>query len=147
MNAIRQFLKNSPWAGWAFAGLILVAAIYIYMSRANSSNPYNPDRMREMVSIKFADTGEVIEMPRGRLDKEIRGRGDKIDPSVGIINPKTGQPTGFLFDSAEWTGMIDRINREKSQVREQAGGRTVTSVPRAPTAPSEQPQPGTVPPK
>ena len=136
MNAIREFLQKSPWAGWVFAGLIFIAAVYLYFARTRGSDPYTPDRMREMVSIKFADTGEVIEMPRGRLDKEIRGRGDKVDPAVGIINPKTGQPTGFLFDSAEWTRMIERINKEKSSVRDKAGGKTITSVPRPPVVPA-----------
>jgi len=139
MNAIRQFLQKSPWAGWLFSGLVLVVAAYMYFSGSKGSDPYSPDRMREMVSIKFTDTGEVIEMPRGRLDKEIRGRGDKIDPAVGIINPKTGQPTGFLFDADEWSAMVGRINQEKSATREKAG-KPLTSAPRPPMPPADAPK-------
>lgn len=138
MNSLRNFLKESPWAGWLVALLLLGAAVWIYFARTGSTDPYNPDRMREMVSIKFTDTGDVIEMPRGRLDKELRGRGDTVNSAQGIMNPKTGQPTGFLFDKTEWDQMIQRINSEKETIRK-TSGKTVAPAPRAATAPPTPP--------
>lgn len=139
MDRLREFLQRSPWAGWLFAGLILAASMVVYLSRTTSDDPYNADRMREMVTIKFTDTGDVIEMPRGRLDKELRGRGDTLDPTKGIINPKTGEPTGFLYNKREWETMIERINAEKKEIREETRGKAV------PPAPRPQPAPGSIP--
>ena len=36
----------------------------------------------------------------------------------------TGKPTGFLVDEDEWSSMIERINREKSQIRHESGAKS-----------------------
>jgi len=81
--------------------------------------------MTDMVTIKFADTGDEIEIARGRLDKELRGRPD-FDPSKGVINPKTGAATGFPFDKKEWESWLGRIKQEK------ADAKTATASPSTP---------------
>jgi hypothetical protein len=117
LSRLREFFNKTPWAGWAVAGLLLATSAFLLVRGQKSSDPYNPERMREMVTIRFADTGDEVTMPRGAMDKELRRQGDKLDPSKGLINPKTGQPTGFLFDKEEWDAMVTRINAEKESFR------------------------------
>lgn len=114
LNKVRDFLNKSPWLGWALAAIMLGLAVFIYMRRDASADPYSPERMREEVTIRFTDTNDEITMTRGRLDQELRRRGNVLDPSKGVINPKTGQPTGFPFDKADWESLCARINQEKS---------------------------------
>ena len=134
MNTIRELLAKNPWIGWIFAAMVLGLAVFIYMKRSGSDDPYSPDRMVELVTIKFVDTGDEIQIPRGRLDKELRGRGGSLNPEEGIINPKTGKPTGFPFDKDEWSEWIARINQEKTE----AGAATTNKVVR-PDAPAQLP--------
>lgn len=134
LASIREFINKKPWIGWIVAGLLLVGSVLYFLRTQRGTDPYSPDRMTEMVTIRFTDTNEEIEMTRGQMDKELRRRGDKIDPAQGIINPKTGQPTGFLFNKSEWEQMIARINREKEQIRS-SSGKTVPPAPRKEPAP------------
>ena len=117
VGTIREFLNKAPWAGWAVAGALLLASAFLFFRGQRGTDPYSPERMQEMVTIRFTDTGEEVTMPRGAMDKQLRYQGEKLDPSKGIINPKTGQPTGFLFDKEEWEEMVARINAEKEQFR------------------------------
>jgi len=121
LNKFRDFVNKSPWIGWCVAAAILAVAVYLYIRTPANESPYSPERMREDVSIKFTDTGDVVEMSRGELDRMLRRRGEKIDGSVGILNPKTNQPTGFLYDKEEWDVMIARINQEKSEIKSSSG--------------------------
>lgn len=112
---LRDQLQKSPWIGWVVAGLAIAVAVWFQMRRSFHMDDTTPERMSEMVTIKFTDTGDTIQMLRGKLDKEIRLRSSGvIDPNEGIINPKTGKPTGFLFDQGEWNRMVDRINADKA---------------------------------
>ena len=116
MINIREQIDKKPWLGWLVAGVLLVIAVFIYVRRSSNADPYSPERMTDMVTIKFTDTGDEIEMPRGRLDKELRGRPD-FDPSKGVINPKTGAATGFPFDKKEWETWLGRIKQEKDEAK------------------------------
>jgi len=120
MNRLREFINKSPWIGWALAGVLLVVAVVIYMRRIGGTDPYRLERMTENVTIKFADTGEEITMPRGRLEKQLRTAGSHLDPSKGLVNPKTGQPSGFIFDKSDWEETITRINAEKAEMAAKA---------------------------
>ncbi|MFZ4574489.1 MAG: hypothetical protein ACOYN0_08835 [Phycisphaerales bacterium] len=131
MNMVRELLAKNPWIGWIFAVMFLGLAVFIYFKRSGSDDPYSPDRMVELVTIKFVDTGDEIQIPRGRLDKELRGRGGSLNPEEGIINPKTGKPTGFPFDKDEWSEWIARINKDKTD----AGAASQNKVVR-PTSPA-----------
>jgi hypothetical protein len=119
LAAIREFLNKKPWVGWALAVVLLGVSVFFYFrSRRAGEDPYSPARMTEMVTIRFTDTEDEMTIPRGRLDKELRRQGDQLDPSKGIINPKTGKPTGFLFDKKEWDEWIARINKEKAEAKQ-----------------------------
>lgn len=121
---MRDLLSKYPWLGWAIAGLLLGLSIWLYIARSRGAGEYDPDRMKDMLTIRYTDTDEVEKIPRGRLDQMLRRSGDKLDATKGIINPKTGKPTGFLVDEDEWTSMIERINKEKEQVRAQNGDKS-----------------------
>lgn len=136
MNSLREMLAKKPWLGWVLAGVFLCAAIAIYLKRTGGEDPYSPSRMQEMVTIKFIDTGDEMEIPRGRLDKELRGRGN-LNPEEGVINPKTGKPTGFPFDKDEWSEWIKRINEEKAEASKAAAGKSTGPVVR-PTPPAPE---------
>lgn len=136
MNTLRELLEKKPWLGWIFAVAFLGLSVFIYIKRSGSADPYSPDRMVEMVTIKFVDTGDEIQMPRGRLDKELRGRGGTLNPEEGLINPKTGKPTGFPFDKDEWGDWIARINKEKAEA-----GSTKTNKVVRPETPAQPPTP------
>lgn len=116
MNKIREMLEKSPWMGWVVAGVILAIAVLLYIRRSGGGDPYSPDRLTETVSIRFADTGEVVEMRRGEMEKDLRSRAGRLDAGAGIINPKTGQATGFPYSKSDWEKTIDRLNSEKEAV-------------------------------
>jgi hypothetical protein len=107
---MREYLKKYPWLGWALCLVLLCLTGYLWWDRSRNDSPFSPDRMLEEVTIKYSDTGETVTMPRGRFEKMLRSTGEKIDPSKGLINPKTGQPTGFLFHQAEWETSVKRVN-------------------------------------
>jgi hypothetical protein len=135
-GGLREWL-NKPWLGWVLFVIVLGLAVYFFLTGGRSNSPYSPDRMKETVTIRFTDTNDEIEMTRGQLDKEVRRRGEAIDPTQGIINPKTGQPTGFLFSKSEWEEMVKRINAEKAAIRASAG-KSVAPAPRPETPVDEE---------
>lgn len=107
---MREYLKKYPWLGWALCLVLLFVTGFLWWDRSRSDSPFSPDRMLEEVTIKYSDTGETVTMARGRFEKMLRSTGEKIDPSQGLINPKTGQATGFLFNQAEWDASVKRVN-------------------------------------
>jgi hypothetical protein len=122
LAGVREFLNKKPWIGWVLAIVFLgVSTYFFYRSRSSGVDPYSPSRMTEMVTIRFTDTEDEITIPRGRLDKELRQQADHLDPSKGYINPKTGKPTGFLFNKPEWDEMIARINKEREEAKAHPG--------------------------
>jgi hypothetical protein len=129
IGRIREFINKSSWLGWALAVVLLGLSVFMFFRGQHSSDPYSPERMTETVIIKFTDTGDEVEMTRGQLDKEMRRRGDKLDPTKGVINPKTGLATGFPFDKNDWEEMIARINAEKEEVRTSTG-KSIAPAPR-----------------
>lgn len=110
---VREAINSKPWMGWALAGALLVAGIVMYMRLSGgSANPFSADRATDMVTIKFTDDGSTIDMPRGRLYRELMDRGGKVDPTKGIKNPATGALSGFLYDKKEWDTIVEHMNAE-----------------------------------
>lgn len=124
MQRLREMINEKPWAGWALAGVILVGSIVMFFRIGRGGEDYTADRMTEIVTIKFADTGDTIEMPRGRLVQELAMRAGQLDPGTGITNPKTGQPTGFLYDKGEWDRIVADINSAKEELKKGPSGNT-----------------------
>lgn len=140
MPSLRQQLNDKPWIGWCVAGVILVVAVVVYFARSsNSSMEYGQEYMTQMVTVKFADTGEEMELPRGRFEKMLRdSAGGELDATKGLINPKTNQPTGFLFNKSDWDKTVERINRERKEINAQGA---------VPSGADPRPPVNTVPPK
>ncbi|HEX2839091.1 MAG TPA: hypothetical protein VHN77_13295 [Phycisphaerales bacterium] len=134
---MRDLLNKYPWLGWVIAALLLGVSIWLYLARTSGADAYDPESMKEMLTIRYTDTDEVERIPRGRLDQMLRRSGNSIDPKQGIINPKTGKPTGFLVDEDEWTQMIERINQEKEAIRQESGGKA-RIAPRPTTTPTPE---------
>ncbi|HYF15034.1 MAG TPA: hypothetical protein VD971_08200 [Phycisphaerales bacterium] len=135
LDGIRDSMARKPWIGWTVAGVLLVLAVALWVTRRSGESPYSPERMQEELTVRFTDTDEVVKIPRGDLDRELRRRGDRVDPSQGIINPKTGKATGFLVDEDEWTSMVDRINKQKAAIRASTGNAGSPVAPASATPP------------
>ena len=114
---MREFLKKHPSLGWILCAALLGVTAWLWFKRGAEESPFSPERMQEMVTIKYADTGETAQMPRGRFEKMLRDAGTKLDPQQGLINPKTGKPTGFLFDQREWEQAVARVNEQIDRAR------------------------------
>lgn len=121
MNRLRELLAKSPWLGWVVAGVILLAAVFIYMRRSGMNDPYDPRRLSQTMSIRYADTGEVVEMRRADVELELRRRAGRLDPGAGLMNPKTGQATGFPYSKSDWDKTIERLNAEKQEAVRRRG--------------------------
>jgi len=135
---VRDLLNRYPWLGWVVIALLLGVTVWSLLWRRGGADAYDPESMKEMLTVRYTDTDEVVKIPRGRLDQMLRGSGNALDPTQGIINPKTGKPTGFLVDEDEWSKMIDRINKEKEAVRLESGDKArVAPRPSTPLTPEQ----------
>lgn len=135
IGKLRSELEKRPWAGWAIALAIAGVAAYLYFFRSPDSSSYSPEAMTEMLTIRYSDTDTTEKIPRGRLNRTLRER-KTLDPSEGITNPATGKPTGFLVDEKEWSGMLDRIKKERDSFQN-SGKQGVSPLGEAPAVPSK----------
>lgn len=115
LGTLRDQMNKKPWIGWAVAGVILLTSALFFWRSRGGNDPYSPDRITELVTIKFTDTGEEITMRRGRMELELRGRKGTLDSTTGITNPKTGAPTGFLYNKDDWEATCKRLNDENER--------------------------------
>lgn len=115
MKRVRDFLNDKPWLGWVIAGVFLLLSIGLYIRLSGGRATYSVERMSEKVTLKCIETGDEWTMTRGLMERELRSRTGSLDPSQGIINPKTGRPTGFPFSKSEWEETIKRLNKEKDE--------------------------------
>lgn len=134
LDSLRGAMAKYPWIGWIVALLILAVAVWIYMRRSGASDTYSVESMTEMVTIKYTDTGEEVQMPRGRFEILLRDRQGLIDKTTGVINPATGAATGFLYNKSEWERTVDRLNNEKINAAKATGG----PMPVMPEKPKEE---------
>ncbi len=112
--SLRDTINQKPWLGWTLAGAFLAVGVgYFAWSRTAASDPYNPERLQEIVTIKFTDDNSTMQIPRGRLEKMLAER-PELNENEGITNPKTQKPTGFLYNEADWKEMVKRINADKA---------------------------------
>lgn len=116
---LRDTINEKPWVGWAVAGVLLLVSLYFVFMRGGGGDTFSSDNMMRMVTIKFTDTGKTEQMPYGRLVKQLsdqaRNAGGKVDPSKGLINPETNQPTGILIDDGLWKATLERIQLDMAE--------------------------------
>lgn len=115
--------KSSTWKWIAtavllFAGALLLARLIV---RAPAS-----ERLAQTVTIRYEDTGEETKINRGMFEKILLEQAvlKPLDPSKGLVNPKTNTQTGFPIDRELWNRLIKEINAavaEHNQVQSQSG--------------------------
>jgi hypothetical protein len=137
---MREFLKKNPWLGWVLCVVLLGISAWRWFGGTETS-PFSPERMQETVTIKYTDTGDTAEMPRGRFEKMLRDAGTKLDPNQGLINPKTGKPTGFLFNQKEWEDAVARVNEAVDRARAKLPDSVRKTIKDKPAALPEGPDP------
>ncbi len=108
---LKAMLDRSPRLGWLCAALFLAAGILIFMRMRSDPGTYSFERMTQDVRVRCVETGEEWTVKRGRMEADLLARAGQIDSAEGLINPKTGKPSGFPVN--EWQETIDRLNREK----------------------------------
>lgn len=104
-----------PALRWAAVIALLLVGAYLVIRPALRSG--TGGALGEEVTIRFTDTGDTITMQRGRFERMMLEKGVEgpIDPSKGIINPKTNAPTGFPADRAYWEGLVASVNEAMSK--------------------------------
>ena len=106
-------MAKYPWIGWIVALVILAVAVWVYMRRSGASDTYSVESMTEMVTIKYTDTGEEVQMPRGRFEILLRDRQGLIDKTTGVINPATGAATVSGPGRADRRRPLDRRSEQE----------------------------------
>lgn len=138
MAGIVEQIKEKPWTGWALAGVILIGAVVMYIRlTGGSGGEFTGGSLGEMITIKYTDTEDEERMTRGDLLKRMLrdSGGGPIDPSRGLVNPKSGKPTGFLHDKGTWDRLVRDVNIERAAANKTP---TAPSAPQAPAAPKAQ---------
>lgn len=111
---MREYLKKQPMLGWILSAVLMLAAAFMLWRNFSSRNEVT--QLTQLVTIRCNETGDTWQVPRGVLEKQLIQRPYPIDPSEGVVNPKTGKPTGFPID--DWKLTIDRINAERQALLE-----------------------------
>lgn len=127
MASLVEQVKEKPWTGWAMAGVLAVALVVVIIRLLpGSAGEFSGPSLGEMVTIKYTDTEEQEEMTRGELLKRMLrdSGGAAIDPNKGIVNPKTGKPTGFLHDKSKWDKLVKDVNIEREAANKPQPGST-----------------------
>lgn len=112
MASLRTFLQNRPMLGWGVAALLMLFAAAMLYMRLGAKN--ETEQLTEMVTIRCSETGDTWQVLRGVMEKELYLRSYPLDPNQGLMNPKTGKPTGFPVDA--WKQTVERINAERGSV-------------------------------
>lgn len=121
LTKLRALIQQSPRLGWLTAVLLLIVVVFLVLRMRSGPGAYSYERMAQDVRIRCAETGEEWTMPRGRMEADLLARAGPIDPNEGIVNPKTGRPTGFPV--TEWRQTIDRLNAAKQELAAGGGAR------------------------
>ncbi|MBY0112782.1 MAG: hypothetical protein K2Y21_08175 [Phycisphaerales bacterium] len=117
MATPREFL-GKPAVGWTVAGLAIAVAAYLFFRSMFGSAAYDLSTLSQSVTVRFMDTGDEITLTRGEFEKQLRAVKGTLTKDTGIINPKSGQPTGVLVASREWEETIARINAERDWAKQ-----------------------------
>jgi hypothetical protein len=137
MSSLREKMQEKPWIGWVVASVLLVVAVALFFRGSFAEKgAYNPERMREFVTIRYSDTGDEEKLRRGAFEKRLRSESSGLlDLSKGLLNPKTQQATGFLVDTEGWSETVNRINAERKRL----GTEAAENSRRRPDAPTQLP--------
>lgn len=107
-----------PAVGWSVAGIAILVAALIFWRSVTSRDSYDISRLSQTVTVRFTDTNNEIKLTRAEFEKQLRALPGTLSTSSGIINPKTGKPTGILVATADWEEVVNRINGERTWAQE-----------------------------
>lgn len=114
LNTLRHLLGQSKPATYGLIAILVVGVLFFIFRGGSSGDPYSLSNMTRVVSVKFADTGEKVEMRWGEIETEIIRRPGMPSETEGLVNPKTGKLTGFPTDREAWIQMIERLRKTKA---------------------------------
>jgi len=113
--ALRDFVNKNPALGWGVAALVgILAAVMFYRNISGGETA----ELTQIVTIRCRETAKEWTMPRGAMEKELYMRKYPVNQDEGLINPETGNPTGFPVD--DWSMTVKRINAERKVLAEPA---------------------------
>lgn len=115
MDSVRNLLQK-PAVGWSVAGVAILVALWFFWQGVFGKGTYDLARMTEKVTIRFADTGDELVLTRGEFEEQLRRLGQDLKADQGIVNPKTGKPTGIMIASKEWQETVNRLNQERAEM-------------------------------
>jgi len=130
MDRIRQMMREKPWIGWIVALIAIAAAGFMMFNNTRPEGMFTPERMQEIITIKYMDTGDEERIARGRVDRMLRDQGGNLDSSKGLINPKTGVASGFPVDKDDWEKWIKRINEDRELMKQPGSANTTPAKPK-----------------
>lgn len=116
MGTIREMLAK-PAVGWTIAGIAVLVAVFLFW-RSSRSGSYDLNRLSEKVTVRFTDTDDEITLLRAEFEKQLRSTPGQLSVDSGIINPKTGKPTGILVATEDWKEVVHRINGERDWAKQ-----------------------------
>lgn len=109
---------SKPVVGWSVAGVAILLALVMLWRSLTGSNPYDTSRLAETVTVRFTDTDDEVKLLRADFERQLRSSPGKLTTSSGIVNPKTGKPTGILVATREWDEVVNRINEERDWAKQ-----------------------------
>lgn len=112
----RETLQKKPWVGWLIFGPLATAAAVVVYFQIVRTDPTDNGRLAQELTLRCEESGFEFKLDRGRMEQHlyIESNNGPLDPKKGMPNPKTGKPTCFPSDRADWEATIARINKERS---------------------------------
>jgi hypothetical protein len=118
---VRQWMNENPRVTVSVVGglLLVVLGYALLRGGSKSADVFDPDNLRENVTIVYSDTGDREEMPLGRLVGIMTGQtgpNKPLPPNFALLNSKTKKSTGKLEDEARWKSIIEQVNQEVARM-------------------------------
>lgn len=117
MEKLRE-LFSKPAIGWIVAGFAILVAVYFLVASLRSNSTYDLARLSETVTVRFTDTNDEIQLTRAEFEKQLRAMPGTLSTASGIMNPKSGKPTGILVATREWAEVVSRLNEEREWAKQ-----------------------------
>lgn len=114
MTTTAEAPKRSGWM-WGVLVAVVLAGAALWFWRTARVDPVDNERLAQKVLLKCAESGFEFSLERGRMEDYLYQQSNlgPLSPNKGMPNPKTGKPTCFPEDRADWAATIERVNKER----------------------------------
>jgi hypothetical protein len=105
-------LRENKAIGWGVVGVLTIVAAVVTIRMVGGADART--ELAQDIAVRYEDTGDQVMMKRAILERKLAARlaqEKKLDPAVGLENPKTGKPTGFPVDRELWDDLIETGNK------------------------------------